>query len=154
MCKAVTDNRNRTSGEIKQIFDRAGGNLGPSNCVAFQFTQKGVIIIERDKADEDQLMEIGLEAGADDVSSTAHIHEVLCAPEVFEQVRDAILAAHIEIQSADLSMVADNLVSLDAKAARKVMRLIDALEENDDVDAVYSNSDISDEVVAELSKDP
>ncbi len=153
MCKAVTDNRNRTSGEIKKIFDRAGGNLGPSNCVAFQFKQKGVIVIERDKADEDQIMEIGIEAGADDVSSSAHIHEVLCAPDIFESVRDAILAANIEIQSADISMVADNLISLDAKAARKVMKLIDALEENDDVDAVYSNSDISDDVVAELSKD-
>lgn len=153
MCRALTDNRNRTSAEIKKVFERSGGNLGSTNCVAFQFAQKGVILVDSTKATEDQLMEIALEAGADDITSSALVHEVLCNPDVFEAVRDAIRGAGIEVQSADLSMVADNLVSLDLATARKVARLIDALEEHDDADAVYSNSDIPDDVVAQLMKD-
>lgn len=151
MCRAVTDNRNRTSAEIKKVFERAGGNLGAPNCVAFQFNQKGVIVVPAEKADEEKILEIAMEAGADDVDSSQHIHEIMCSPEAFEAVRKAVAEAEIEIQSADLSMVADNLISLDLNAARKVMRLIDALDEHDDVDAVYSNSDIPDDVVAQLS---
>ncbi|MCO6437809.1 MAG: YebC/PmpR family DNA-binding transcriptional regulator [Phycisphaerae bacterium] len=153
MCKVMTDNRNRTAGEIRKIFERAGGNLGSTNCVAFQFRNRGVIVVEASKASEDKMMELALEAGADDVTSSADIHEVMTSPENFEAVREAIEAAGIEIQSADLSQVADNLISLDLDSARKVMRLIDALDEHDDVDAVYSNTDISDDVVAELAKE-
>lgn len=152
MCQAVTDNRNRTSAEIKKIFERAGANLGSANCVAFQFSQKGVIVIPADKATEEQVMEIALEAGADDVSTSPLAHEVTTSPDAFEAVKQAVADAGIEMQSADLSMVADNLIMLDMDNARKVMRLIDALEEHDDVDAVYSNSDISDEVMSELAK--
>ncbi|UCE60393.1 MAG: YebC/PmpR family DNA-binding transcriptional regulator [Phycisphaerales bacterium] len=153
MCRAVTDNRNRTSAEIKKVFERAGGNLGSANCVAFQFKQKGVIVIDKEKATEEQVMEIALEAGADDISSSELAHEVICPPETFEQVRDAFKSAEIEPQSDELSMVADNLIALDIDTARKVARLVDALEEHDDVDAVYSNSDISDDVVAQLMRD-
>jgi len=151
MCKAVTDNRNRTSAEIKKIFERAGGNLGPANCVAFQFKAKGVIVIGAEQVAEDRIMEVALEAGADDITSSQHIHEVLCSPESFESVKKAIEAAGIEVRSADLSMVADNLISLNLDKARKVMRLIDALEEHEDVEAVYSNSDVPDDVVATLA---
>lgn len=151
MCRAVTDNRNRTGAEVKKIFERAGGNLGAPNCVAFQFTPKGVVVVPADKATEDQIVEIALEAGADDVTSSRHIHEVLCSPEAFEAVKTAIEEAEIEIESADISMVAGNLITLDLERARKVMRLIDALEDHDDVDAVYSNTDIPDDVVASLS---
>ena len=153
MCQAVTDNRNRTSAEIKKIFERAGGNLGPSNCVAFMFRQKGVIAVDADKATEDQIMEIALEAGADDVDSSAQGHEITCTPEAFETVKNAIAAAEIEIESADLSMIADNDVTLDLNGARKVTRLVDALEEHDDVDAVYSNCDIPEEVLARLAEE-
>ena len=152
MCKVVTDNRNRTSAEMKKIFERAGGNLGATNCVAFQFRQKGVIVVAADKATEDQIMEIALEAGADDVHSSSVIHEITCNPEAFDKVRKSVEEDEIEISSADLSMVADNEISLDLASARKVMRLIEALDDHDDVDEVYSNSDIPDEVVAELSK--
>jgi len=151
MCKAVTDNRNRTGPEIKKIFERVGGNLGSANCVAFMFHQKGLILIEGDKASEDQIMEIALDAGADDVSSSAEVHEVSCTPDAFESVRDAIQAAGIEIQSADLSMMPDNQVALDIDHARKVLRLVDALEDHDDVDAVYMNADIDDEVMHKLA---
>ncbi len=153
MCLAVTDNRNRTSAEIKKIFERAGGNLGAQNCVAFQFAQKGVIVIDVEKAPEEKIMEIALESGADDVDSSEMIHEITCSPEAFEDVRQAITEAGIEIQSADLSMVSENLITLDLAKARKVMRLIDALEDHDDVDAVYSNSDVPDDVITELSKE-
>ena len=153
MCKAVTDNRNRTSTEIKKIFERAGGNLGAANCVAFQFKQKGVIVVAKEKADEDRIMEVAIEAGAEDVESSEHIHEIICAADALEEVRQAITDAGIETQSAELSMVADNIVSLDLNAARKVMRLIDALDEHDDVEAVYSNSTIPDDVVAQLGKE-
>ncbi len=151
MCAAVTDNRNRTSAEMKKLFERAGGNLGSTNCVAFMFKQKGVIVVDATKATEDQIIQIALEAGADDVDSSDQMHEIICAPEAFESVKNAIAGAEIEIESADLSMLADNEVTLDLKAARKVMRLVDALEEHDDADAVYSNSHIPDDVLAQLA---
>ena len=153
MCRATTDNRNRTGADIRKIFERRGGNLGAPHCVAFQFSQKGVILVSPDNATEDQIMEIALEAGAEDVSSSELVHEIITAPDSFESVKNAVEAAQIEIQSADLSMVAQNTITLDLGAARRVMGLVDALEEQDDVDAVYSNSDISDEVIKELSKD-
>lgn len=152
MCQAVTDNRNRTGGEIRKIFEKAGGNLGSTNCVAFMFKQKGVIIIHADQTGEDQLMEIALEAGADDVITSSEVHEVTCSPDCFEAVRDAIHDAGIETQSADISWVADNEVQLDLDKAKKVLRLVDALDEHDDIDAVYSNADISDEVMKALAQ--
>ena len=153
MARVLTDNRNRSSAEIKKLFERAGGNLGAPNCVAFQFDQKGVILVAADEATEDQIMEIALEAGAEDVDSSEHTHEIRCSPVDFERVHEALKKAEIELQSADLSMVAANNITLDLKTARKVFRLIDALEEHDDVDAVYSNADVPDDVVAELAKE-
>jgi YebC/PmpR family DNA-binding regulatory protein len=153
MCKVLTDNRNRTAGEIRKIFERAGGSLGTPNSVAFQFSQKGVIVVPAERASEERVMEIALEAGADDVSSSAHIHEITCRPDRFEAVKKAVIDAGIETQSADISMVASNLISLDIAVARKVMNLVNNLDEHDDVDAVYSNSDMTDEVVAQLAKE-
>lgn len=151
MCKVVTDNRNRSGPEIKKIFERSGGNLGPTNCVAFMFSSKGVIVVAADKVDEDKIMEIGLEAGAEDVESSEMLHEIITGPTEFEQVRKAIEEAEIEMVSADLSMVAANMVTLDLVAAGKVTRLIDALDDHDDVDAVYSNADIPDDVIQQLA---
>ena len=153
MCKVVTDNRNRSSPEVKKIFERAGGSLGAPNCVAFMFKKTGVIVIDAKETSEDRVMEVALESGADDVSTSATIHEVLCQPEAFQAVKAAIEAAEIKIESADISMVAENEITLDLSRARKVMRLIDALEDHDDVDAVYSNFDLPDDVVAELAKE-
>ncbi|MGB2984469.1 MAG: YebC/PmpR family DNA-binding transcriptional regulator [Phycisphaerae bacterium] len=153
MCRAVTDNRNRTSAEIKKIFERAGSSLGATNCVAFQFKQTGLIVVDAQKATEDQILQIALDAGADDVDSSEQEHEITCSPEMFDDVKNALADAEIEIESADLSMIADNGVTLDLTGARKVMRLVDALEEQDDVDAVYTNSDIPDEVLAQLEKE-
>ena len=152
MCRIMTDNRNRTAGEIKKIFDRAGGNLGSPNCVAFQFKPRGVIVVPGEAVGEDRILEIALEAGADDVNSSGGIHEITCAPEALHTVKAAVEQAGLTVGSADLAMVADNSISLDLETARKVMRLIEALEDHDDVDAVYSNSDFSDDVLAELAK--
>lgn len=153
MCQAVTDNRNRTSAEVKKLFERGGGNLGATNCVAFMFKQKGIIVVDASKASEDEIMETALEAGAEDIKTTTDAHEITCAADVFEHVKNTISEAGIEVESADLSMVADNDVALDLSGARKVMRLVDALEEHDDVEAVYSNSDIPDEVLEQLAKE-
>jgi len=153
MCKATTDNRNRTGGEIRKLFERHGGNLGATNCVAFQFSSKGLIVVPAEGVSEDKIMEIGLEAGAEDVTSSEMIHEITTEPDAFEDVRKAIADAGITIQSADLSMIAANLILLDYDGARKVGKLIDALEDHDDVDAVYSNSDIPDDVMAKLAGD-
>ncbi len=153
LCKVVTDNRNRTAGEIKKVFERAGGNLGSPNCVAFQFSQKGVIVIPSSAASEDKMMEIALDAGADDVQSSAEIHEITCSPDRFHEVKANLEKAGLAVQSADLVMVADNTISLELDHARKIKRLMDALDEHDDVEAVYTNSDISDEVMTALAKE-
>lgn len=153
MAKALTDNRARTAPEVKRIFERVGGNLGAPNCVSFMFSQKGVIVVPGEAVAEDRIMEIALDAGAEDVLSSAHAHEIRCAPDAFENVKKAIETAGLETTSADLSMVAANEITLDLSTARKVMRLIDALEEHDDVDAVYSNADVPDDVMNELAKE-
>ena len=152
MAAAVTDNRNRTGGEMRKIFERGGGNLGSSNCVAWMFTQKGVFAINAESVGEEKLMEIALDNGADDVTSSAHVHQVTCPPEAFEGLKAALEAAGIEIQSADITNIAGDSVVLDLERARKVLRLVEALEDHDDVESVSSNFDIPDDVVAELSK--
>lgn len=153
LCKAVTDNRNRTGGEMRKLFERSGGNLGSSNCVAFLFHQKGIITVTADKADEDQILELALEAGADDVQSSDLAHEITCSAETFEAVKSAIADAGVEIAEADLSLIADNEVTLDLAGARKLMRLVDALDDHDDVDSVYSNSHIPDDVLESLARE-
>ena len=153
MLKAVTDNRNRTGPEIKKLFERSGGNLGGPNSVAYLFSTKGVILIDADKASEDKIMEIALEAGAEDVSTSDICHEVTTTPAGFQSIKQAIEDAGIEIQSADISNVAMTTVMLDLNVGRKVMRLIEALEDHDDVEAVYSNADIPDDVAKQLAEE-
>lgn len=150
MCSALTDNRARTAPEIKKIFERCGGSLGAPNSVAWMFSPKGVIIVGGDNAEEDRIMEIALESGAEDVSSSPLCHEVTCDPAHFITVKEAMEAAHIPVQSAEVTMVAANTVAADLTAARKILRLIDALEDHDDSQNVSSNVDISDEVAAQL----
>ena len=152
MASAVTDNRNRTGGEMRKIFERGGGNLGSSNCVAWMFTQKGVFTINAEDVGEERIMEIGLDNGAADVTSSVHVHEVTCAPEAFEGLKVALESAGIELQAADITNIAADSIVLDLERARKVLRLVEALEDHDDVESVSSNFDIPDDVVAELSK--
>ena len=152
MCQVVTDNRNRTSPEIKKLFERRGGNLGAPNSVAWQFHSKGVITIDKSAISEDALMEIALENGADDVTTQGDVFEVTCDPDVFSQFKSALEAADIPLQSADITLVADTLLQPpDLDTARKILNLLDDLDEHDDVANVSSNCDLPDELMAELT---
>ncbi len=147
MVHTLTGNRNRTVGELRSVFSRNGGNLGESNCVAWMFSQKGVIIVPREGADEDTLFELALEAGAEDMQSDDTSFEVRTAPEDLEAVRQALETKGIRYESAEVTMVPQNRVTLDEKKAQQTLRLMDALEELDDVQQVYANFDIPDSVM-------
>jgi YebC/PmpR family DNA-binding regulatory protein len=152
MCKVLTDNRNRTAAEIKKIFERGGGNLGATNCVAWMFAQRGVISVDASVCDEDTLMEIALEAGADDVQPDADQFEITCDPSQFGAVLEALKQREIAVASSDLSMVPSTTITLDGETGRKVLRLIEALDDQDDAQSVVSNFEIPDEVMAELAE--
>ena len=144
----LTDNRNRAASDVRYIFSKNGGKLGTSGSVAYLFERKGVILVPKDSADEDELMEAALEAGAEDVEEQENDYRIVTAPENFMTVRDALDIAGIPHENAEITMEAQNSIDLDAGTARQTLRLIDALEENDDVQEVYANFDISDEVMA------
>lgn len=150
LVEALTDNRNRTAPEVKKIFERAGAAVGASGCVKWMFSSKGIIIVSRSAADEDKITEIALEAGAEDYLAQGDVWEITTTPEAYEPLRQALAAANIEPQSSELTMVPANRVTVDAETAQKVLRLIDALEEQDDVQNVYANFDIPDEVMAAM----
>ena len=136
----MTDNRNRTAGEMRHYFDKFGGNLGASGCVSWQFDKKGVIVIEKDGQDEDEAMMAFLEAGADDVDLEGEVFEVFTAPDDFSAVREAIEQTEYKILDANVEMVPQNYISLSSEDDLKNMqKLLDALEDNDDVQNVYHN---------------
>ncbi|HHH44120.1 MAG TPA: YebC/PmpR family DNA-binding transcriptional regulator [Gammaproteobacteria bacterium] len=150
MVDCMTDNRNRTVSEVRHAFTKAGGNLGTSGSVAFQFVQTGVLSYPAG-SDEDSIMEAALEAGANDVvSNDDGSIDVLTSPEDFVSVREAMVAAGFEPEQAEVTMRAENTTPLNRADAEKMIRLIDVLEELDDVQEVYSNADISAEILAEL----
>ncbi|TVQ54578.1 MAG: YebC/PmpR family DNA-binding transcriptional regulator [Phycisphaerales bacterium] len=147
----LTDNVNRTAPEMRKIFEKGGGNLGKPGAVAFGFAPKGVIVIEADKVEEEKLMEIVLEAGAEDVADSGGAWEVTCEPTNFIPVRQALEKAGITPDSAELTMIPANTIECDEELAGKVMRLVDTLEDHDDVQNVYHNAEIDDEVMAKLA---
>jgi len=147
----LTDNLHRTAAEMRQIFDKCGGNLGKPGAVAFGFSARGIILIEASKIDEERIMELALEAGAEDVVEAGGAWEVTTAPADLLKVKEAIDAAGVEVDNAEVSMVPLTTVACDAKAAEKVMRLVETLEDHDDVQKVFTNADIPDEVMAGLS---
>jgi len=148
--EGLTDNRNRTAGEMRKIFEMHNASLGSPNCVAWIFEKKGVIIVAASAANEEVLFEVAAEAGAEDVAPVEDGFEITCKPQDFEPVRAALRASEIETVSAEFTMIPSNSVKLDAESGAKVLRLIEALEEHDDIQAVYANFDIPDEVLAEL----
>jgi YebC/PmpR family DNA-binding regulatory protein len=152
MIECLTDNRNRTAGELRHIIEKAGGSLAAQNAVAHMFQRKGVITILADVADEEQVMELALEAGADDVTGEGDIHEVTCEVGKLESVAKAFELAEVVTDSRKIEMVPHTTVPLDADTARKVLRLLDTLEEQDDVNEIYANFDISDDVMAEVGQ--
>jgi len=147
----LTDNVNRTAPEMRKIFEKGGGNLAKPGAVAFGFAQKGLILIEASKTTEDQLMEIAREAGAEVVAESDAAWEVTTEPSDFLAVRQAIEAAGIEPDSAEITMIPQTVIACDADMAPKVMRLVDMIDEHDDVQKVYHNAEIPDEVMATLS---
>ncbi|HRP61883.1 MAG TPA: YebC/PmpR family DNA-binding transcriptional regulator [Phycisphaerales bacterium] len=146
----LTDKVTRTAPEMRKMFEKHGGNLGKPGAVAFGFSSKGVIVVESSKISEDALMELALEAGADDVVSAGGAWEVTTEPANFLTVKEAIIAAGVEPDSAEITMIPANSVPCDEDTAAKVLRLIDVLEEHDDVQKVYHNADIADEVLEKL----
>jgi YebC/PmpR family DNA-binding regulatory protein len=151
LLEILTDNRNRTAGEIRKIFEKQGGNLGSSGCVAYIFTSRGQVFVNR-QVDEDTLTAAVLEAGAEDViGDDPEVWQVVCPPSDFIKVREAIEAANLPIESAGITMLANTTVTVSGDDARRVLALIEALEEHDDVQKVYANFEIPDEEMAALS---
>jgi YebC/PmpR family DNA-binding regulatory protein len=142
LVEAASTNRNRAVGEIRHTFTKHGGNLGEANSVAWMFHRKGQIVVPKEAADEEKMMSIVLDAGAEDLRDDGAAWEVITPTESFEAVRDALKKAGIEPASAELSMVPQNYVKLTGAQASQMMRLVEALEEHDDVQHVYSNFDV------------
>ena len=147
----LTDNRNRVVAELRFILSRHGGNLGESNCVGWMFKKRGVITVERSAIDEDRLMELSLEAGADDVVADSEAFQVMTAPEAFGAVRDAVEEAKIPIVSAEVVKTPENTVRVSGHTAEQVLKLMEELEDHEEVQSVASNFDISDEEMAQFS---
>jgi YebC/PmpR family DNA-binding regulatory protein len=148
LVETLTDNRNRTGSEIKNLFSRNGGNFAEPGAVAWQFSRKGVIIVEKSAATEDDLMLAALEAGAEDIADQGDSRQVTMAPTDLHAVRDALDEAGITVTSAELTMLPSQTVPLsDEQSAKQVLRLVDTLEEHDDVQAVHANFDIPDDVL-------
>jgi YebC/PmpR family DNA-binding regulatory protein len=142
LVETMTDNRNRTVAEIRHIFSKNGGNMGEAGSVAWMFDKKGYIVVDKHAMGEDTLFDIVIEAGADDMQDEGDIYEIFTTPESFEAVTDALKAAGVEPQAAEISMIPQNYIALTGDDARKMMKLYEALDDNDDVQKVYANFDI------------
>jgi YebC/PmpR family DNA-binding regulatory protein len=151
LVEVVTDNKNRTVGEIRKGFSRHGGNLGESGCVAFLFEKKGYIQVEASKVDEDRLLSVALEAGAEDLQREESIIAITAAPKNFEKVREQIVKAGIQPLSAEITKLPKSTVKLEGKHAEQMLRLMEELEEHDDVQHVYANFDIPEEIMAAMT---
>jgi YebC/PmpR family DNA-binding regulatory protein len=148
----LTDNKNRTVGELRHMLEKYGGNLAASNAVAWMFSKRGYIVIEKSKADEEKLMNAVLEAGADDFQDDDENWEVLSAPDAFQAVHEAVKKLGIEPAAASVSMIPQNYVKLEGKPAQQMVKLMEALEDHDDVQHVWSNFDIEEkEIEASLA---
>jgi YebC/PmpR family DNA-binding regulatory protein len=147
ICSILTDNRNRTASDVRYIFTKNGGSLAGPGSVAWQFDRKGVVVIDREGVDEDVLMELALESGAEDIAEDGEQWQVTTDPTDLASVRRALEEAGIAYASADLSLVPKTTVQPTEKEARQLLRLVDALEDNDDVQEVVANFDISEEVL-------
>jgi len=149
---SMTDNKNRTVAEVRYFFSKAGGNLGESGCVSWMFERKGSLMVDKAGVDEEKLMELALEAGAEDVVEEDGGFQILTNPDDFSTVKETMDEAGIKFLSASIDMIPKNVVEVtDEKVAAQLLRLLDNLEDNDDVQNVYSNCDIPDEIVERLS---
>ena len=142
LVETMTDNRNRTVAELRHLFSKNGGNLGEAGSVAWMFDKKGLIIVDKEAKSEDELFEIAIEAGADDVQDEGDVFEIYTAPENYEAVSEAIKKAGIEPQNAEVSMIPQNYIKLTGDDAKKMLKLYEAVDDNEDVQNIYANFDI------------
>ncbi len=147
LVESLTDNKNRTVADIRSIFGKNGGNLGENGCVAWMFDKKGYIVVERSAVDEDTLMETALEAGAEDIREDDSNYEVITEPGEFETIKEAIDTASISYIDAEVTMLPQNTTNLTGKEAEQMVRLMEMLEDCDDVQKVYTNADIPEEII-------
>ena len=151
LVEALTDNRNRTASDVRHLFTKFGGNLGATGAVAWQFERRGVVLVDG-SADEDELMLAAADGGADDIERDGSSWQITSAPEQFAGVRSAVEAAGFTVDSAELTMIPKTTIEVDDESqAKKILRLIDALEDNDDVQEVYANFDIPERVLEEVA---
>ena len=154
LCEVLTDNRNRTTPELRKCFEMADGKLGSTGCVAWMFEKKGLFLIPAEAADEDAVMEIGLEAGADDVKQSGDKFEITCPPDVYERLSAALASAGIEAEVSEITLMPNNTVDVEGlAAARKVLKLMERLDDHDDVQNVSSNFNIPEEIMAEIGEE-
>ena len=151
MCDIMTDNRNRTAPEMRKVFELNGGKLGSTGCVAYLFDRKGLIVIPAENTDEEQLMDVALESGADDVKQEGDNFEVTCEPEAYADLLLAIEEAGFEPTVKQVTRIPNSTVDLDAKTGKRVLRLMEALDDHDDVQSVSANFNLADDVMADIS---
>ena len=147
--EVVTDNRNRTVSEIRHVFSKNGGNMGEAGSVAWMFSKKGYIVIDKSKGDEDTLMTLAIDAGADDFASDEANYEIYTTPDAFDKVLSALKTKSIQTLSAEISMIPQTYVKVEGKTAHQLVKLMEAMEEHDDVQHVYANFDIEESELAE-----
>ncbi len=153
MVEALTDNKNRTSAEVRNIFSKRGGNMAGSGSVAWIFTKKGYILVDKNAVSEDELFNISVDAGAEDIKSSDKNYEIFCEPHDFENVKKALQENNIKWEMADLTMVPNSTVQVTGQTAKQLLSLIEALEDHDDVQKVYANFDIPDEIMEEIARE-
>ncbi len=149
--QTLTDNKNRTVSELRHVFSKNGGNMGESGCVAWMFDRKGYIVVDKSQADDDELMDIAVEAGAEDMKSDDNNWEIFTSPEDYEAVDNALRKHDIPVETSNVGYVPKNYVKLEGKEAQQCLRLMDELEDHDDVQNVWSNFDIDEEDIAQYS---
>jgi YebC/PmpR family DNA-binding regulatory protein len=152
MVEALTDNRNRTAPEVKRLFEKHGGSLGTSGCVNWMFSKKGLITVNTSDTDEEQLLEIARNAGADDMQNIGEVFEITCDPSAYEELKKTLQEKEIAIEVDEISMVPQNTIEInDEQTAGKIISLMEAFEDHDDVQNAYANFDIPDEIIARIS---
>jgi YebC/PmpR family DNA-binding regulatory protein len=148
LVEVLTDNRNRTVGEISKIFERGGGKMGTAGCAGYLFERKGLFIVDASTTDEDTLMSIALDAGADDLKRNGSVFEITCDPTRFNEVQESLKKANVNLGSADLSQVPKAPVEVDTETGKKIIKLMEALDDHDDVQYVYATANLTEEMAA------
>lgn len=151
LVEVLTDNRNRAVAEVRHVFERHGGSLGAAGCVAWMFSQKGLIVLPKEQTDEEKLFEVALDAGAEDIKEGEMEFEVIAEPSLFEQVKTAIEETGLTYSLAEITMIPQTTTTLEGKNAQQMLTLMELLEDNEDVNHVYANFDIPDEVMEAIS---